>query len=175
MIKPQAGFTIVELVVVIAIIGILSAITVVSYRGSQAKAQDTAIKTAAQQMADAIQLWSTRTNQEPGSAIYSTYAATSTKGGYAQAKAYSYGTPEDTLVETNYLPPKFSEKLTSKNAPYGNNGRILMYYPCSKGRYAVYAALNDASGLEANKTKATEAGCPLGPFNAYNSNYIVIF
>jgi general secretion pathway protein G len=42
--KPQAGFTIVELLIVIVIIGILAAITVVAFSGIQGRANDTAIK-----------------------------------------------------------------------------------------------------------------------------------
>ena len=41
--KNSNGFTIVELLIVIVVIGILAAITIVAYRGIQARAQDTAI------------------------------------------------------------------------------------------------------------------------------------
>lgn len=41
----QSGFTIVELLIVIVIIGILAAITVVAYNGVQTRAQETKIKT----------------------------------------------------------------------------------------------------------------------------------
>ena len=64
--KPQAGFTLVELIVVISVIGILAAITVVSYRGVQQNANDVAIKNAVQQMGDGIKLWYTRTGNEAG-------------------------------------------------------------------------------------------------------------
>lgn len=39
--KQQAGFTIVELLIVIVVIGILAAITIVAYNGVQGKARDT--------------------------------------------------------------------------------------------------------------------------------------
>ena len=40
----QAGFTIVELLIVIVVIGILAAITIVSYNGIQGKANDAAVQ-----------------------------------------------------------------------------------------------------------------------------------
>lgn len=43
--KKQLGFTIVELLIVIVVIGILAAITVVAYNGIQNRASDTAIQT----------------------------------------------------------------------------------------------------------------------------------
>ncbi|MNQ19997.1 Type II secretion system protein G precursor [compost metagenome] len=42
--KKQTGFTIVELLIVIVIIGILAAITIVAYNGIQNRANDTTVK-----------------------------------------------------------------------------------------------------------------------------------
>lgn len=42
--KHQTGFTIVELLIVIVVIGILAAITIVAYNGVQNKANDTAVQ-----------------------------------------------------------------------------------------------------------------------------------
>ena len=42
--QSQPGFTIVELLIVIVVIGILAAITIVAYNGIQGRAQDTAIQ-----------------------------------------------------------------------------------------------------------------------------------
>lgn len=42
--RNQSGFTIVELLIVIVVIGILAAITIVAYNGVQGKANDVAVK-----------------------------------------------------------------------------------------------------------------------------------
>jgi type IV pilus assembly protein PilA len=46
--KKQTGFTIVELLIVIVVIGILAAITVVAYSGIQQRARDAKIASALQ-------------------------------------------------------------------------------------------------------------------------------
>lgn len=54
--KRKLGFTIVELLVVIVVIGILAAISVVAYNGIQNRANDTAVKNDLTNMAKKIQL-----------------------------------------------------------------------------------------------------------------------
>lgn len=53
----QSGFTVVELLIVIVVIGILAAITMVSYNGIQGRARDTERKSEVLQIAEAIQLY----------------------------------------------------------------------------------------------------------------------
>ncbi len=53
----QAGFTIVELLIVIVIIGILAAITVVSYNGIQNRAYDTAVQNDIKNIAKQLELY----------------------------------------------------------------------------------------------------------------------
>lgn len=86
-IRRTRGFTIVELVVVIAVIGILATITVVAYRGIQQRAQNVAILAAVDQWEKAILLQSMAT---PGSisvpsslVCLSTDADMATKNGFA--------------------------------------------------------------------------------------------
>jgi prepilin-type N-terminal cleavage/methylation domain-containing protein len=55
--NKQQGFTIVELLVVIVVIGILAAITIVSYTGVTAQANTTASKTAAKNVIDAANMY----------------------------------------------------------------------------------------------------------------------
>jgi prepilin-type N-terminal cleavage/methylation domain-containing protein len=54
--KSRSGFTIVELVIVIAVIGILAAVSVVSYRGVQDRARAGSIQTDLNKAAEALNL-----------------------------------------------------------------------------------------------------------------------
>ena len=55
--KQQKGFTIVELLIVIVVIGILAAITIVSYNGIRERAESTAIVARAQAYIKGLKLW----------------------------------------------------------------------------------------------------------------------
>ena len=53
----QKGFTIVELLIVIVVIGILAAISIVAYNGIQNRARDTTVKNSASQIKTKIESW----------------------------------------------------------------------------------------------------------------------
>ena len=64
MLRRQKGFTIVELLIVIVIIGILAAITVVSYTGIARQASDSIVKSDASNLASSLGLYAaTHTDQ----------------------------------------------------------------------------------------------------------------
>lgn len=54
--NQQRGFTLVELMVVIVVIVILASITVVTYRGIQARAQDVAVQATAKQLEQLVEI-----------------------------------------------------------------------------------------------------------------------
>lgn len=56
--NKQSGFTIVELLIVIVVIGILAALVLNSFAGAQAKARDTRRRDDAAAIAKALQAWS---------------------------------------------------------------------------------------------------------------------
>lgn len=57
MAKSKSGFTIIELVIVIVIIGILATITLVAYNGTQARGRDTRRRTDINNMVKALELY----------------------------------------------------------------------------------------------------------------------
>ncbi len=63
--QKSKGFTIVELAIVIAVIGILTVITVASYKGVQDRTSNAQIIDGARQYYDAIQIYKTRYGMYP--------------------------------------------------------------------------------------------------------------
>lgn len=64
-IKKQTGFTIVELLIVIVVIGILAAITIVAYNGVQQRARDTLRTDTIAQIVDALEVYKSENGQYP--------------------------------------------------------------------------------------------------------------
>lgn len=71
--KQAKGFTIVELLIVIVVIGILAAITIVAYNGIQNRAYSSAAQSAAAQLSKKIALWQVdNSGQAPTVATFNT-------------------------------------------------------------------------------------------------------
>lgn len=68
--KTRSGFTIVELLIVIVVIGILAAITIVAYNGTQARGKYTANQSSLNQINKLIQLYYADNGVYPGNTIY---------------------------------------------------------------------------------------------------------
>jgi len=64
-IKKERGFTIVELLIVIVVIGILAAITIVAYNGVQTRARNSAAQSAAENMAKKLEAFNAATGTYP--------------------------------------------------------------------------------------------------------------
>lgn len=68
--KQQSGFTIVELLIVIVVIGILAAITIVAYNGIQARAYKTNQIAAVKAYRTALELYYTQNQSYPSTSTY---------------------------------------------------------------------------------------------------------
>jgi general secretion pathway protein G len=55
--RPQSGFTIVELLIVIVVIGILAAITIVAYNGIQSRARETSLRSDLTNIAKQLEMY----------------------------------------------------------------------------------------------------------------------
>jgi prepilin-type N-terminal cleavage/methylation domain-containing protein len=79
----QTGFTIVELLIVIVVIGILAAITIVAYNGVQGRANDTAIQSDLQNIAQKLEIYKADFAVYPaGAAQLTTLSLKASKGAY---------------------------------------------------------------------------------------------
>ena len=69
--KEQKGFTIVELLIVIVVIGILAAIVIVAFNGVQQRAKMTSAKSAAASVQKKIEAYNAATTSYPSATTYS--------------------------------------------------------------------------------------------------------
>ncbi|MFZ2835990.1 MAG: prepilin-type N-terminal cleavage/methylation domain-containing protein [Candidatus Saccharimonadales bacterium] len=97
--KKQTGFTIVELLIVIVIIGILAAITIVAYNGIQGRARDTQRAQDMQTIVKALELYKATNGVYP--------AAVGT------ANASGWEVSHDGTAATNFLSALSSSKTIS--------------------------------------------------------------
>lgn len=105
--QTQKGFTIVELLIVIVVIGILAAITIVAYNGIQARAENTKTVNSVSAYARAIHSYATINNAYPTNA-YPCLGPAGTKcanitdsvGACNGAGAASYSASFDTTIRT---------------------------------------------------------------------------
>ncbi|MDB5187111.1 MAG: putative Fimbral protein [Candidatus Saccharibacteria bacterium] len=172
--QKQTGFTIVELLIVIVVIGILAAITIVAFNGIQARANDTRMKSIASQLEKALYMWNADTNVLPKGGWSSTVAFNGINcadgtGGWIYKSAYTCGL-EDLLLSKNYIPAGLITGAPN-NKGYGtgtNGNRSFMFYPCSGNQFALYWSLESPSASDSASITAVEAaGCTAAPRVTY--------
>lgn len=90
--KRQYGFTIVELLIVIVVIGILASITIVAYSGVQDRAKDAAIASDMKHFATMVELYKLDNGQYPISNIpqLSTLGFRVTQSAYPSRHTYNF-------------------------------------------------------------------------------------
>jgi len=145
---PRSGFTIVELLIVIVVIGVLAAITVVSYTGINSQAKLSAIKTTAEQIGKKLETWKLQNAElypvdlsaartASGVASLTTYIVSPDRKNYcasvtddalpAATRSYAYTSKSGGAVVgecvTNLIPnPSFESNTTGWAASWGTGG-----------------------------------------------------
>ena len=169
--QKQAGFTIVELLIVIVVIAILAAITIVAYNGIQARAILTKQVAEIDRVGKAVQLWQAENGESIGQSGHGRngngYGGFSSEGG-------SYPPPslENMLRNSGYLTGSLS---------VNKNYMLAACTDYTSTRWLVLATLDPAPSTSAPDQVAA-AGCNhwtatmyTDPNGSYKRNYAKAF
>jgi len=189
----QKGFTIVEVLVILVVIGILATITMINYQSVQAKARDTERKTEVHAIADAIKLYRLKYgNDIEGS---SGCGGNNNGTGYFAYQAVPASPTSYTksimqcLQEAGYLDGDMYDPSNCVSASVAAPGKVCkptgyyyMKYTCTyKGQTVsiVFARLetenhtDDLDNFDDNLANSTD-NCRTITAKGYNMNYMVI-
>ena len=99
---PQRGFTLVEIMIVVAIIGLLATIAIPNFVKARSSAQEKACINNLRQIDGAIQLWATETKQADNAQVdysqissYMKNQVVCPSGGHTFSDSYHLGTVQD--------------------------------------------------------------------------------
>lgn len=167
------GFTIVEMVIVIAVIAILATIVSVAYVNIQEQARNTKLKDAASKVAGAVQLFYSKYERMPRGGAGSTAAigsGTECAGGangFFATAVYTCSL-EDTLRASGYLPAGFSASLP-KNTLYAPtsslNLSLMVYAPPAAGKIMVFYTMEGATSEDTATFNTQLTRCGYVPAN----------
>ena len=153
----RSGFTIIELLIVIVVIGILTTLTVVAYGGIQARTRDTIVKNAAKQLGTQLQRFSADTGKTP---LQTGGGYNGGGSGYVSVLNVNANYPvaiETVLVDGGYLPNGFTAGLP-KNTQYNNSSGTLMLYDCGS-KYVVYYSLESPTSDDIADFNVVKSTC----------------
>ena len=183
--KSKSGFTIVELLIVIVVIGILAAITIVAFNGIQKRAQDTQIRSTASQFTKAFQRWSVESGKttSPGgssSTALSNGVCVGGGGGWVLSSSGYTCTIDDILKADGYIPNSLMSSVPNTQANRPGSYSTFMLYGCPTSatttRYAMMYALHSPDTQEISNIRSTCAGGgTYGPIDTYGMNGGYVF
>lgn len=142
----QKGFTIVELLIVIVVIGILAAIVIVAFNGVQNRANDTTVRNDLKNISKQMELW--RVDQSDGSYPKTTNDLT-TMGMKLSKNAYeTAGNNLTFCIDNSLSTPAYAVIARSKS------GNGIYYTSTGSGNLASWSGTAQvnclAAGVEAN-------------------------
>ena len=140
----EEGFTLVELLVVILIIGILAAIAIPSFLNQKGKGEDAAAKSSAREAATAVETFYTDN---------ASYNATG-----AQLRAIEPTLPQDGTAATSAASATDAGKMTVTGADA--NGYTIRVWSKPSGR--MYQITKGPSGVARTCDPAGQGGCNAG-------------
>lgn len=132
----KTGFTIVELLIVIVVIGILAAITMVTYTGVQNRAKTAAAQSDAKAIIDKVQIYYTEESNYPTATVLKAVPATS-------SAAITDDTLKGKIKEGETIPSPSDKDIYGYAMCTGNNGVKVTYWDYTKGEAAT---VSDGTG-----------------------------
>lgn len=170
------GFTLVELAIVITVIGILAAVTVVSYTGSQARSRDAGRQADIKIITEALELYYFDKGYYPNSTVY-TPGSTAINGSWSTTADGSWANLSAILAPYFKLPTKPPGAVSTTPAISGGNN--YDYFGFSNSTYCGssvgqgYILTHRKEGAQVNTLKGTCSGTAVGPY-ASASNFRVV-
>ncbi|MDB5187116.1 MAG: hypothetical protein JWM07_588 [Candidatus Saccharibacteria bacterium] len=172
--KQQTGFTIVELLIVIVVIGILAAITIVAFNGVQQRARDTQRKSDLTQIAKSLHLYNADNGTFAGSG--SGCGSGGNGSGWYHSDydgAGPYVSTSQCLVTGKQISAHLTDPQWSQGCiavpdttPVQSDCSYYMKYECGSGTY-LYANLESMP----HSTTDTDGACMTTLDSSYGMNY----
>jgi prepilin-type N-terminal cleavage/methylation domain-containing protein len=161
----QAGFTIIELLIVIVVIAILAVITIVAFNGVQQRARDSQRIADLNNAKKGLVRWSID-NGQPISAINSGSGGTAT--GWFDSPYTPYQSVLQTLIDGNYATASLHDPLNSKATHFS-----YMITPCNASDTTTARVLLAHLENPPAQTVAQQLGmsCTNASFTSYTTTY----
>lgn len=142
----KKGFTIVELLIVVLVIAILAAITIVSYNGITARAQNSNLQSVITQLQRALEVHKTLTGSYPVTQSVALTASGTNAVAYADAGCQAPLTAPGSIITEDWIPGLETSLPSSSDYRPGP----VSYYGCfiyqSDGNQYILSAWNMAQG-----------------------------